>query len=59
MRYFIQKTVIIFSFPPVTYLFRKAYDLSIAVAVLVLKRVEGVLAIYLRRGAAKMKLSTE
>ncbi len=57
LRYFIQKTVIIFSFPPVSYLFRKVYDLSIAIAVLVLKRVEGVLAIYLRRGAAKNEIT--
>ncbi|MCK4823838.1 hypothetical protein KA005_49245, partial [bacterium] len=56
LRYFIQKTVIIFSFPPVSYLFRKVYDLSIAIAVLLLKRVEGVSTIYLRRGVAKNEI---
>ncbi|MBN2186603.1 MAG: hypothetical protein JW732_04030 [Dehalococcoidia bacterium] len=57
IRYFAQKTIITLSFPPFTYLFRKAYDLSIAIAVLLLKRVEGVLAIYLRRGAAKNEIT--
>ena len=57
IRFFIQKSILILSFPPFTYLFRKVYDLSIAIAVLLLKRVEGVLAIYLRRGAAKNEIT--
>ena len=56
VRFSIQKIVIILSFPPFTYLFKKAYDLSIAIAVLLLKRVEGVLTIYLRRGVAKNEI---
>jgi predicted nucleotidyltransferase len=56
VRFFIQKSILILSFLPFTYLFRKAYDLSIAVAVLLLKRAEGVLTIYLRRGAAKNEI---
>ena len=57
IRYFVQKIIMTFSFPPFTYMFRKVYDLSIAVAVLLLKRVEGVSTIYLRRGVAKNEIT--
>lgn len=49
----IQRTVISTSFFPLTYFYRKTYDLSVAVATLLLRRVDGVLTIYLRRGVAK------
>jgi predicted nucleotidyltransferase len=49
----VQNLVINTSFPPLTYLYRKIYDLSVAVVTLLLRRVDGVLAIYLRRGVAK------
>jgi len=49
----IQRIVINTSFFPFSYTYKKFYDLSIAIATLWLKRVDGVLAIYLRRGLAK------
>jgi len=49
----IQYIIVNTSFFPLTYFYRKIYDLSIAVATLLLRRVEGVLTIYLCRGAAK------
>lgn len=49
----IQRIVINTSFPPLTYFYRKIYERSIAVATLLLKRVDGVLTVYLRRGVAK------
>ena len=49
----IQYIVVNTSFPPLTYLYKMFYNLSIAVAVLFLRQVDGVVAIYLRRGAAK------
>ena len=49
----IQRIVINTSFFPFSYFYRKIYDLSIAIATLWLRRVDGVLAIYLRRGLAK------
>lgn len=48
----IQRIVIVSSFPPFSYFYRKFYDLSVAVATLLLRRVDGVSAIYLRRGVA-------
>lgn len=56
IRYFIQKLIVILSFPPLTYLFQKIYSLSITVAVRLLKRRAGVAAIYLRRGVAKKEI---
>ncbi len=49
----IQRIVVNTSFFPFTHLYQKIYDLSIAVAVLLLKRAEGVAAIYLRRGVGQ------
>ncbi len=49
----IQRIVITTSFFPLTHFYRKVYDLSTLVASLLLRRVDGVLAIYLRRGVAK------
>ena len=49
----IQRIIVHTSSPPLTYLYRKIYDLSVVVATLLLKRLDGVLAIYLRRGVAK------
>lgn len=48
-----QIIIISTSFPPLIYLYRKIYDLSIALAVIMLRRVKGISAIYLRRGLAK------
>lgn len=49
----IQTLVIITDFSPFSYVYRKIYYLSIAIATLLLRRVDDVLAIYLRRGLAK------
>lgn len=49
----VQYMVISTSFPPFTYFYRKIYELSTKVATLLLRRVDGVIAIYLRRGVAK------
>jgi len=49
----IQRIVVNTSFFPFSYFYRKVYDLSVIVASLLLRRVDGVLAIYLRRGLAK------
>ncbi len=49
----IQRVVIKTSFFPFSYFYRKIYGLSIAIATLWLRRVEGVLTIYLDRGVAK------
>jgi hypothetical protein len=49
----IQRIVVNTSFFPFSYAYRKIYDLSTAIATLRLKRLDGVLAIYLRRGLAK------
>lgn len=49
----IQRIVIDTSFFPFSYTYKKFYYLSIAIATLWLRRVDGVRAIYLRRGLAK------
>lgn len=49
----IQRIVINTNFFPLSCIYRKIYDLSIAIALLLLRRVEGVLTIYLDRGVAK------
>jgi hypothetical protein len=49
----IQRIVVNTNFLTFSYIYRKIYDLSIAIATLWLRRVDGVLAIYLRRGLAK------
>lgn len=49
----VQEIVVNTSFFPLTYIYRKIYELSAAVATLLLRRVDGVVAIYLRRGVAK------
>jgi len=49
----IQRIVVSTSFFPFSYFYRKVYELSVIVASLLLRRVDGVLAIYLRRGLAK------
>lgn len=49
----IQRIVINTSFFPLTYFYKKVYDLSILVASLLLRRVDGVITVYLRRGVAK------
>lgn len=49
----IQYIIIKTSFFPFTFFYRKLYELSVTVASLSLRRVDGVLAIYLRRGMAK------
>lgn len=49
----IQRIVINTNFFPFSYIYRKIYDLSIAFATFLLRHVNGVLAIYLRRGLAK------
>ena len=53
IRFIIQRLIVISSFPPFTYFYKKVYDLAVVVATLLLRRVDGVLAIYLRRGMAK------
>jgi len=49
----IQRVVIGTNFFPFTYIYRKIYELSTAFATFLLKRVDDVQAIYLRRGLAK------
>lgn len=49
----IQRIVISTNFFPFPYIYRKIYELSVAFATLLFRRVDGVLAIYLRRGLAK------
>ena len=49
----VQSMVVNTSFFPLTYFYRKVYDLSIAIAVRLLRQIDGVVAIYLRRGAAR------
>lgn len=49
----IQYIVVSTSFPPLTCFYRKIYELSIAIANLMLRRVAGITAIYLRRGMAR------
>ena len=49
----IQRIVITTNFPPISYIYREIYELSVACATFWLRRVDGVLAIYLRRGLAK------
>jgi predicted nucleotidyltransferase len=49
----IQRIVINTSFFPLTYFYKKVYDLSILIALLLLRRVDGVITVYLRRGVAK------
>ncbi len=49
----IQRIVIATNFSPFSYIYRAIYELSVAFATLLLRRVDGVLAIYLRRGLAK------
>ena len=49
----IQRIVINTNFLPFSYIYRKIYELSVACATFLLRRVNGVLAIYLRRGLAK------
>ncbi len=49
----IQRIVINTSFFPLTYFYKKVYDLSILIASLLLRRVDGVITVYLRRGVAK------
>jgi len=49
----IQRIVLGTSFFPLTCFYRKFYDLSILVASLLLRRVDGVITVYLRRGVAR------
>jgi len=49
----VQYLVVRTSFFPLVHLYGAAYALSVKVATLLLKRVDGVAAIYLRRGVAK------
>ncbi len=49
----IQQLIIRTSLAPLTFLYRAYYFLSIAVATFLLRRVDGVMSIYLRRGAGK------
>lgn len=49
----VQRLVIRTSFFPLVHLYGAAYALSVKVAALLLRRVDGVAAIYLRRGLAK------
>lgn len=53
IRLIIQRLIVISSFPPFTYFYKKVYGLAVVVATLLLRRMDGVLAIYLRRGMAK------
>lgn len=50
---FIQRIIVSTSFPPFTFLYRKIYAVSVAVATSLLKRIDGVSSIYLRRGVAR------
>ncbi len=54
----IQHVVIRTSFPPFTYLYRRLYELSVAIATLWLRRIDGVSAIHLRRGLAKGQVNS-
>jgi len=49
----VQYLVIRTRFFPLTHLYRAAYALSVRLATVLLRRVDGVVAIYLRRGMAK------
>ena len=49
----IQRLAVATSFTPFTYFYKLIYALAILVTTLVLRRVEGVVSIYLRRGLAK------
>ena len=49
----IQRLVVNTSIPPFTYLYQIIYDLSVRVAALLLRRIDGVLTVYLCRGLAK------
>jgi len=52
----IQRIVVNTNFFPFSYTYGKIYDLSTAIATIWLRRVDGVLAIYLRRGLARGKI---
>jgi hypothetical protein len=56
MRNFFQIIIIKTSFPPLTFLYKLLYVLSIKFAVFVFKKVKGVDTIYLRRGIAKNEI---
>lgn len=51
------RTIIIkTSFPPLTFLYKAIYAISVKLAVLMLKNIKGVETIYLRRGMAKNEI---
>ena len=52
LKEFIQRLIVYTSFPPLTYLYKIFYSVSIAITALFLKNLEGVVAIYLRRTGA-------
>ncbi len=52
-RYLIQRLILRTDFFPLTYFYRTVYELSIRLASLLLRRVDGVVSVYLRRGLAK------
>jgi predicted nucleotidyltransferase len=56
-RTLIQYLVVASSFPPFSFLYRKIYDFSVAIATALLRRIDGVLTIYLRRGVAEGEIT--
>jgi len=53
LRILVQYSVVRTSFFPLSYLYKAGYSLSVRITTLFLRRVDGVAAVYLRRGLAK------